>query len=126
MDNYEKYIFIRFREQFFDILKEERIQPNQYVINQGETGDRFYIVIDGKLVAEKSCENDEKQIVYQYREGDYFGELSLVHDIDRQASIKTLTACRLVSIDRDTFRRILGPMKQILQRNESRYEQLVC
>ena len=37
-------------------------------------------------------------MVYQYREGDYFGELALVHDVKRQASVKAVSNVRLAYI----------------------------
>jgi CRP-like cAMP-binding protein len=45
--------FIYFREQFYDVLKEEKFEDGQYVIQQGENGNKFYIVLEGNLVAEK-------------------------------------------------------------------------
>lgn len=63
-------------------------------------------------------------MVYQYKAGDYFGELSLIHDISRQASIKALTKVRLASIERESFKRMLGSLEDILKRNEERYHQI--
>jgi len=42
-----------FRESFFDILKEEKYEEGEYVIKQGEQGNRFYIILQGELEAEK-------------------------------------------------------------------------
>jgi cAMP-dependent protein kinase regulator len=63
------------------------------------------------------------KIVYKYSEGDYFGELALIHDVNRQASIKTLTPVRVAYICRDSFKRILGNLEDILKRNELKYTQ---
>ena len=60
--------------------------------------------------------------MYNYKAGDYFGEIALVRNILRQASVKTLTPVRLVYIERNTFKRILGPLEDILKRNEDRYQ----
>ena len=69
-------------------------------------------------------------IVYNYKAGDYFGELALLHDIKRQASVKALSKVRVVSLDRDSFKRIFGNMEDLLKKNESRYSQseseLIC
>lgn len=93
------------------------------MINQGESGNKFYIILQGHLVAEKSTENHElPSIVYKYKEGDYFGELSLLHDVKRQASVKAQTKVRLASIDRDSFKRIFGDMEDMLKKNEERYK----
>lgn len=60
--------------------------------------------------------------MFHYKEGDYFGELALLHDVDRQANVKALTNVRLASIERDSFMRILGSLKSILKRNEAKYK----
>ncbi len=43
----------------------------------------------------------------------------------RQASIKTTTPCRLVWIDRNTFKRLLGPLEGILSRNMDKYRKMM-
>ena len=39
------------REQFYDVLKSEKYEDGDYIIEQGDNGNQFYIIIDGKLVA---------------------------------------------------------------------------
>ena len=113
------------REQFFDVLKEVKYEAGEYVIKQGEFGSEFYLVIEGNLVAEKLEKGDElPRNVYSYKAGDYFGELSLIHDVGRQASIKAISRVRLASIERETFKRLLGSLEDILKRNEERYAML--
>jgi cAMP-dependent protein kinase regulator len=48
--------------------------------------------------------------VFEYKSGEYFGEIALIKNTVRQASIKSTTPCRLVWIDRNTFKRLLGPL----------------
>ena len=116
VDPYEK-------EQLCDSLKEEEFSSGSYIVNQGEQGNRFYIIAEGKLIAEKKeSENSEWKKVFEYKEGDYFGEIALVKNTVRQASIKAVSDCRVVSIDRDAFKRLLGPMEDILQRNMDKYK----
>jgi len=47
IDPYEK-------EQVCDALVEEEFHKGDYIVKQGDAGDRFYIVADGKLIAEKT------------------------------------------------------------------------
>jgi len=46
IDPYEK-------EQLCDSLKEEEFSQGSYIVKQGDQGDRFYIIAEGKLIAEK-------------------------------------------------------------------------
>lgn len=83
-------------------------------------------MLEGNLIAEKTEKGDElPRIVYQYKQGDYFGELSLIHDITRQASVKALTPVKLACIERDSFKRLLGGLEEILKRNEERYSNIL-
>lgn len=116
IDPYEK-------EQLCDTMKEEEFEAGSYIVRQGEQGDRFYIIAEGKLIAEKKeSPSAEVRKVFEYKEGDYFGEIALVKNTVRQASIKAETNCRVVSIDRDAFKRLLGPIEDILQRNMDKYK----
>ena len=75
------------------------------------------------MVAEKKEEGDEfPKVVYQYKEGEYFGELALLHDQPRQASVKTIGKAHIACIQRETFKRMLGSLEDILKRNEERYK----
>lgn len=103
-------------------MKEVRYEAGDYVIKQGDFGSEFFLVIEGNLAAEKLEAADElPKVVYNYKAGDYFGELSLIHDVGRQASIKALSRVRLASIERETFKRLLGSLEDILKRNEEKY-----
>ena len=92
------------------------------MIKQGETGDKFYIIYSGVLVAQKESKEGDTQVVYRYKSGDYFGELALLSDVCRQATVKTVSDCVLFSIDRDSFLRLLGSLSDIMERNKEKYE----
>ena len=42
-------------EKICDALKENSYNPGEYIIRQGDIGDKFYIVVEGKLVAERKA-----------------------------------------------------------------------
>ena len=61
----------------------------------------------------------------EYKPGDYFGELALLKDEPRAANIIAKTDCKLIYLDRNSFKRLLGPLDSILQRNRLKYKTLI-
>jgi len=56
-----------------------------------------------------------------YKKGDYFGELALLRGEPRAANVLADEDCKCISLDRKSFKRLLGPLNKILQRNISNY-----
>lgn len=117
LDNYEK-------NNFCDVLESEMFEDGQIVVKQGEKGTKFYFIEEGE--AEASKEKDGKQeVVFRSKANDYFGELALLRDEPRAATVKAVGKLRVCSIERDVFKRLLGPLEELLKRNTSRYEKFV-
>jgi cAMP-dependent protein kinase regulator len=57
-----------------------------------------------------------------YVSGDYFGERALMKNEPRAANIVAKSECTVVSMDRHSFKRLMGPMDAILKRNMEVYE----
>lgn len=108
-----------------DALKVETFKtPNTLVIQQGEPGMKFYIVLKGECIAKKAfVPQQEPREVMRHKVGDYFGELALIKYEPRAATILTHTEeVQLLSLERKTFKRLLGPIEDILRREMHRYE----
>jgi cAMP-dependent protein kinase regulator len=58
----------------------------------------------------------------QYKVGDYFGERALIKNEPRAANIIAKNECAVVLLDRHSFKRLLGPLEDILRRNLEVYE----
>jgi cAMP-dependent protein kinase regulator len=112
------------RNQIADALKQETYDAGQTIVRQGDPGDKFYIVEEGQAVALKYwVEGQQPQEVMEYKDGDYFGELALLRNEPRAATINARTECKVLSVDRRTFQKMLGPLEDMLKRNTSRYQQ---
>ena len=108
--------------QICDALKTVNYKAGEVIIKQNDTGDVFYILDEGKAHAEKVFESDKPaQNVKDYGSCDYFGELALLKGEPRAATIIADTDCKLLSLDRMAFKRLLGPLENILQRNSENY-----
>jgi len=83
-------------------MAETHVAPGEVVIQQGDAGEYFYVIESGEFVAEK-----DRHIVYAYHGHGSFGELALLHDAPRAATVRALSPGTLWRLDRRTFRRII-------------------
>lgn len=65
--------------------------------------------------------NQPPKEVMHYKPGDYFGELALLRNEPRAANVIAKSNLKVVSLDRNSFKRLLGPLDDILMRNIEAY-----
>jgi CRP-like cAMP-binding protein len=84
------------------------------VIKQGENGDHFYVVQSGTLdIYVRGKDGENSKIGNSLGAGSGFGELALMYNTPRAATIKTVTECVLWEIDRQSYRGILVYFKYL-------------
>mmetsp|Transcript_83832 Transcript_83832/g.166333 ORF Transcript_83832/g.166333 Transcript_83832/m.166333 type:complete len:405 (+) Transcript_83832:73-1287(+) len=106
-----------------DALQAINVSKGSTIVSQGDTGDTFFILEEGECNAHKVyAPGTPAQEVMQYRTGDYFGELSLLSNEPRAATVVASTDCRLLTLSRKTFKSLMGPLEDILKRNASQYK----
>jgi len=106
------------RSQIADALVPETFNKGEVVVRQDEPGDKFYIVEEGALFATKG---DAR--VMEYKSGDYFGELALLKNQPRAASVTVESdEARVLSMSRLSFSKMLGPLQSLLARHADEYK----
>lgn len=105
MDAYE-------RSQISDALKTEKYDKDTYILNQGEPGNTFYILEEGNAIATKSVDGGDAEMVMEYKPGDFFGERALLTDEPRAANVIASTPLRVLTLDRRSFKKMLGPLEE--------------
>ena len=75
-----------------------QVGPGEEVVRQGAPGDFFYAVGNGQLEVEKDGE-----VVATVKAGGFFGELALLHEAPRAATVRAITPARLFRLDREAF-----------------------
>ena len=93
------------------------------VIAQGEDGDNLYVVETGKLSCSKRFEPDQEPTFLKfYVPGEAFGELALLYNAPRAASIEAAEPSELWALDRRTFNHIV---KDSAQQKREKYEEFL-
>ena len=110
--------------QICDSLKEGIYTKDEYIIREGELGDVFYIIEEGECIATKTLEPGKPEVkINELKEGDYFGERALLKGEPRYANIVVSSeTAKVISLDRLSFNRLLGPIIDILKRNIDKYQ----
>lgn len=82
------------------------IEPGTRIIQEGDSGNHLYIITDGMMDCTKVLGGVET-VVKTCVKGDLFGELALLYNCPRAASVTARTASILWEMDRETFNNIV-------------------
>ncbi|QMT61045.1 MULTISPECIES: cyclic nucleotide-binding domain-containing protein [unclassified Legionella] len=77
--------------------------PEELVIEQGEIGDKLYIIIRGTVQVSIKTQSMGWKRINTLGPGDVFGEIAILRNIRRTARISTLTACQFLTINAKDF-----------------------
>lgn len=114
------------RSQIADALQAVIFNQGERVITEGENGDEFYMIEEGTAIATKNLNSGGHPVeVKKYKPGDYFGELCLLKSQPRAANIIATSKLSCVKLGRRAFKRMLGPLDEILRRNAEKYEGII-
>ncbi len=75
-----------------------RLEPGTMIVREGDSGDRFYIVAEGEVEV-----SQDGAVLSELGSGGYFGEIALMRDIPRTATVIARTAVVLYALDREDF-----------------------
>ena len=87
-------------------MERRQLAPGERVVSEGDAGDRFYVVLSGLLRASQ----DDRGTRGVLRPGDYFGEVALLVDVTRTATVEAITPATVASCDRATFDELVRPL----------------
>lgn len=113
LDNWERLIVA-------DALESVTFQDQEIVVKQGDPGDHFYIIMEGRASVTKNVDNAEVEVSVLGKYN-YFGEITLLLNRPRAATVKAVGTLDCVKLDRARFERVLGPCIEFLKRNMANY-----
>jgi CRP-like cAMP-binding protein/Zn-dependent protease len=77
--------------------------PDDRLVTEGEPGNRFYVIASGRADVVR-----DDEVVGAVSKGMYFGEVALLRDVPRTATVVARTAMRLFALDRDGFELVVA------------------
>ena len=82
------------------------------VIEENALGDALYVIARGEVVVSRDADGDgqhqKTEEIGRLREGELFGEMSLIDDVLTSARVTTTLPCRLLKLPRDKFEALLS------------------
>lgn len=99
------------RSKLADALSTERYQKGDKIVTEGEQGENFYLIESG------TCQVYNKKLgqIKKLGKGDYFGELALINELPRQATVEALDNVIVATLGKSGFQRLLGPVVEVLK-----------
>lgn len=96
------------RQALSSRLKEERRAAGEVIIRQGDAGETFYLVKSGTVEVTVGMPDGAEHLAARLSAGDYFGEIALVKNVPRTATVRALSDCSLLTLDREDFALLLS------------------
>jgi len=85
-----------------------QLRAGDTVISEGDLAETFYFIRSGELIASRLSSDRQEKVLDVLGPGELFGEVGLLHDIPRIASIKAITDAQLYELSKPDFFELLG------------------
>lgn len=95
--------------QFFKIY----VKKGTLIIKEGEQGKAFYVINKGKCLVYKKQGLFFTKKLAELKEGDFFGEMSLIFDDKTSANVKAITDVELFVLLKTSFTKILNDNPEV-------------
>lgn len=92
-------------------MNHRTLDPGEVIVKQGDKGTSLFAIIDGQALV--YLEGNRNHPLATLKAGNVFGEMSLVLDQDRAATVEAITEIQLFEMDRELFREVLGEHPQL-------------
>ncbi len=89
-------------------IRREHFEPGQVVFREGDRGDWLYVVVDGEVEVLKTIPDRGETSLRTLGPGECFGEIALVSDRPRSATVRSLGNVNLLAVDREAFQALFS------------------
>lgn len=101
------------RKTLIEKFKSREVPANEKLLEEGQVGDGLYMMLAGRAEVSKKIDGQRKVLAH-LKEGDVFGEISLLHESPVTASVKTLRKSIVLKLPKRAYTEILATHPQLL------------
>ena len=94
-------------EELISNCRVQSYEQGKVLCRENATEDIFYMILDGEVQVTKLVNNTENRLLNTLSPGDFFGEMGLIHNAPRAATVTTLTPVIVLELDKQGFDRVL-------------------
>jgi len=88
-------------------FSQEWFAPGRLVVQQGDPADKLYLIRSGSADVVLASPNGDERKINSLSDGDFFGEMGILADLPRSATIRTTAPCEMYSLTRANFLALL-------------------
>src|SRR5438445_695269 len=89
-------------------IRRAHFEPDEIIFREGDRGDVLYVLVDGEVEVTKRVPGQGDVVLRRLRPGECFGEIALVSDQARSATVRSLTGVNVLAVDRDAFQALFS------------------
>jgi len=87
--------------------------PGAVLCRENAIEDRFYMILEGEVEVSKNINNNEVRLLKTLGAGDFFGEMALIHNAPRAATVRAKTSLTTLELNKAAFDRVLNNSSSI-------------
>jgi CRP-like cAMP-binding protein len=102
------------RNELIELAKateDMEVEEGKALTREGESGREFFVIIDGEVAVEKGGNE-----IRRMGPGDFFGEIALIEDTPRTATVTAVTPLRFFVLTRQSFRSLLAHQPELAEK----------
>jgi CRP-like cAMP-binding protein len=84
-----------------------QVAAGTVVVRQGAPADKFFIIVEGELEVIREDDGTSRTVA-TLRQGQFFGEMAILRDLPRTATVRATTPATLLAMERDDFRALVA------------------
>lgn len=89
-------------------LRVKRYIKDEVIIKEGDKGNAMYFIFEGEVEVSNS------KWTGTLKKGDFFGEIAIIHEVPRTATVRAKTRCQVLELTAFDFRKAIGNHKDLL------------